>query len=181
MRFDLTLQTILAFFVPGVIVITGVCLVFTGIRTFISPLVEEPKTAGIFLIFGICFVIGILVDSLRTITIEKIVTAINRKIGMFKVDELPDYIPKITRENLPVFKMLTDATQTYYRMNANAALAFLCIFLCRLISLIGPRPFNYWDPIILLTSLFVAGIFVCVAAGVRREVILVMIKFTDSN
>ena len=181
MRFDLTLQTILAFFVPGVIVITGVWLVFPGIRTFISPLVEEPKTAGIFLILGICFVPGILVDSLRIITIDKLIKVISQKIKMFKMPEFPHYIPKITSENLPVFKMLTNATQTYYRMNANVALAFLCIFACRLASLAILRRLNYRDSIILLILLAVAGIFVCVATKIRKEVILVMTQFTDSN
>ena len=156
MRFDISLIQILAFFIPGAVVLGGLCLVCPGIKDSISTLSDpNPTTAGFIHVAGICFVLGVLTDGLRLITIQPLVSCISRKplqktlkwfsIWIRKMD-LPivmriakkfaekeikpsqppeDYVEKITSDNLPVFTMLLERAQLYYRLHANLALAFL--------------------------------------------------------
>ena len=129
MRFDVSLIQALAFFIPGAVVLGGLCLVCPGIKDSISTLLDpNPTTAGFIHVAGICFVLGVLTDALRLITIQRLVSCICRKplqeilkqffiwIRKDEVD-LPkkfaekeiepdqpykDYIKKITSDNLPV-------------------------------------------------------------------------------
>lgn len=152
MRFDISLIQALVFFIPGAVVLGGLCLVCPGIKDSISTLLDpNPTTAGFIHVAGICFVLGVLTDALRLITIQRLVSCICRKplqeiLKQFSSwirkdevdlpkkfaeseigpDQLPeDYIEKITSDNLPVFTMLIERSQLYYRLHANLALAFL--------------------------------------------------------
>lgn len=152
MRFDMSLIQVLAFFIPGAVVLGGLCLVCPGIKDSISTLLDpNPTTAGFIHVAGICFVLGALTDALRLITTQPLVSCICQKslqkiLKQFSIwirkDEadLPknfaekeikpsqppeDYVEKITSDNLPVFTMLIESAQLYYRLHANLALAFL--------------------------------------------------------
>lgn len=170
MRFDISLIQALVFFIPGAVVLGGLCLVCPGIKDSISTLLDpNPTTAGFIHVAGICFVLGVLTDALRLITIQRLVSCICQKslqkiLKQFSIwirkDEvdLPknrkpfflhphhivmwiakkfaekeikpsqppeDYVEKITSDNLPVFTMLIESAQLYYRLHANLALAFL--------------------------------------------------------
>ena len=123
-----------------------------SISTLLDP---NPTTAGFIHVAGICFVLGVLTDALRLRTTQPLVFRICRKplqktlkrfsIWIRKMDlpivmriakkfaekeikpvQLPeDYVEKITSDNLPVFTMLIERAQLYYRLHANLALAFL--------------------------------------------------------
>ncbi|MDE0553980.1 MAG: hypothetical protein OXI24_07190 [Candidatus Poribacteria bacterium] len=135
MPFNAKLTTILVFFVPGIIVVTGIVLIFPEIRDSITPSFKEPKTSEILLFAVICSVVGTLIESLRPITVELIVKNVRAKS---KEKTLPSgssgYISKLNADNLPVFTLLVEKTYEYYRLNANVALSFLCISLCYIIN-----------------------------------------------
>lgn len=147
MRFDISLIQVLAFFIPGAVVLGGLCLVCPGIKDSISTLLDpNPTTAGFIHVAGICFVLGVLTDALRLITTQPLVSRIRRKplqeilksgkptfrpLHSIRIEKeiktdqpLEKYVEKITSDNLPVFTMLIERVQLYYRLHTNLALAF---------------------------------------------------------
>lgn len=130
MRFDVRAATILGFFIPGTIVLAGLCFVYPEMSQLILGIVKAPTTTGSVLIFGICFVLGALIDALAKITVELLVIRIARqhreKKGKSRAFTL-DYVSKVNSENLSVFSMLVDQTQAYCDLNINTTLSFCVI------------------------------------------------------
>ncbi len=137
MRFNMTFASALVFFVPGALVLAGICLMFPEIRTSIGSIVKNRETAGTLLITAICFVSGVLIESLRLITIDFLVRCIVGKWRERKCRAIrpSDYVSKLTADNLAVFTLLIDRTYEYYRLNANVTIVF-CVFLpCYIIAI----------------------------------------------
>lgn len=132
MRFNMTFAAALVFFVPGAILLTGMCLMFPEIGTYIVQFVKNHQTAGILLITVLCFVSGVLIESLKLITIDILVHCLIakhlKKKGLSEASS--DAISKLTAYNLPVYTLLVDRTYEYYRLNANLTLVFCVFFSC---------------------------------------------------
>ncbi|MDE0401525.1 MAG: hypothetical protein OXL96_27335 [Candidatus Poribacteria bacterium] len=165
MRFNMTFAAVLVFFVPGFLVLTGTCLIFPEMRTSIVSIVKNHETAGTLLITAICFVSGVLIESLRLVTIEPLVSYIVEKWKKRKglAIRSSDYVSKLTVDNLEVFTLLVDRTYEYYRLNANVTIVFSIFFLCYIIAVYRfGMPFRFVWIISILLAVVIAMIISCV-------------------
>lgn len=127
MKFDLTLATILVFIAPGVLMFFGLPFDlgpgFHDLRSFQTL----PSSETLLVILIVAFFAGVILDSLRTVTIQ---LAINRILKIRKFNhEVPslDYFKRIDEKKLPVFEMIVEKSFAYYRLNANLCCGLLLL------------------------------------------------------
>ncbi len=127
MKFDLTLTTVLVFFVPGGLFLLGVPFdLLHAVDRW--GIVEKPKSleeAGVLL--SAIFFCGAMIDSLRTITIQPVVSYCAKWRGSV----LPDgYFRAINKDSIVVYELISEKSFEYLRLNQNITLALfaLCIF-----------------------------------------------------
>ena len=175
----MTFAAILVFFVPGALVLTGICFMFPEIRTSIVSIVKNHETAGTLLITAICFVSGVLIESLRLITIDFLVQFIITKCGERTGLAIrpSNYVSKLTVDNLPVFTLLVDRTYEYYRLNANVTIVFCIFLLCYILGM----PFHLFWIIGIVLAVVIAMIITCVAYYYAQKVTSEFAEATDAK
>ena len=101
------LLNIAVFFIPGLIFLTYICIVFPAVKDIVQPFWEEPKITGLVLIVVCCFIAGGLVDFLRGM-----VTSF------------------VSSERLKILSSLTNRTQGYQYLNLslNISISILVVW-----------------------------------------------------
>lgn len=168
MRFNMTFAAVLVFFVPGALILTGICFMLPEIRTSIVSIVKNHETAGTLLITAICFVSGVLIESLRLITIDPLVHFIVTKLRERQCLAIrpSNYVSKLTVDNLAVFTLLVDRTYEYYRLNANVTIVFCVFLLCYIFG----TPFRLFWIMVIVFTVVIAMIIACVAYYYAQKV-----------
>jgi hypothetical protein len=126
MKFDLTLTTVLVFFVPGGLLLLGVPAdaISSVDRWHILYRPTSIIDAGSLL--SAIFFCGAVIDSVRTITVQPLVTYIAK--GRCPV--LPDgYFKFLDKDSIVVFQFISDKAFEYLRLNQNITLALLLLFI----------------------------------------------------
>lgn len=123
MKFDVTLAVVLAFLVPGGILIWFLPPAMTETIGVISVVDGSASALQLAVLLCEAFVAGVIIDSLRTVSLQPVIKIIARKIDK---EGLPgDYVSHITATRLPVFEMLIGRSYEYYRLNCNLSVALL--------------------------------------------------------
>jgi hypothetical protein len=121
MKFDLTLAVVLAFLVPGALLLWTLAPSVTA--NVVPVLDKSTTTTALAALLCETFVVGVIIDSLRTVSVQPLVTRLAR---LFDKKGLPStYISHITPERLPVFEMLVSRSYEYYRLNCNLTVSLI--------------------------------------------------------
>jgi len=166
MNFELSLTIVLVFLVPGSVVLLALVLASPYASILVTSILNQPSTPSVILLLAACFLLGAILDSLRTALLDRGIT--------WLVGPPPSGLLRhVTAENLPVFTMLLERTQGYYRLNSNLLLGLLILFGIELL-IIG---FN-WVTLILIV--LIAAIAVR-SVRARRETFSAMRQFVATN
>ena len=142
MSFKITLGIVLSFFVPGLLVFGAGIMVSSDFAEILNKFFTAP-TATLGTIFGlIIFVIGAMTDSMRAVVVDPFINCYLEKFADDKFKLSKDYIKAIDKDNLEVFNVLVEHTQTYYRLSANGSLALLFV--------LGSSIWGYQPPSLLI-------------------------------
>jgi len=148
MKFEIALTTVLAFILPGAIIVIGMALIAPHSREFVVPAIEYVGGSKSLVFASMCLGAGAIIDALRLISTDPLTRFIadrSARSGKKKVrrsdcnrvqqstsfSKSVDYRSRITEENLPVFTMLIERTYEYYRFNANSSAALLALVMVR--------------------------------------------------
>jgi len=121
MKFELTLYTVLVFLVPGSLSVGVLRFWSHAVDELAAGLLSSPTAVNAALVTAAAFGLGAMVDSLRTLAIDPLVSWLG------KTGTPPNYLAKLTSVNLPVFEFVLRRTHEYYRFNANTAFALLLL------------------------------------------------------
>ena len=113
------LLNIAVFFIPGLIFLTYICIVFPAVKDIVQPFWEEPKITGLILIVVCCFIAGGLVDFLGGM-----VTSFVQWLKGFRKQS------DRSSERLKILRSLTNRTQGYRYLNLslNISISILVVW-----------------------------------------------------
>jgi hypothetical protein len=159
MKFELTLYVVLVFLVPGFVGTSSIGLWNGSVLTLLKNTVQAPTTGNAVLLLGLTFAIGALVDSLRSLFVDPLLDKrISEKLNS-------QWVKKLCKDNIEIFRFLTERTQEYYRLNANTAVVSTAFT----VSYVIRYPFGAVS--VILISLTV--LFWLTARKSRRDTIIV--------
>jgi len=137
-KFDLTLTTVLVFFVPGGLLLLGVApeVLISVDRWHIVNKPADITGAG--LLLSAIFFCGAVIDSLRTITVQPLVSYYAKD----RCASLPDgYVKYIDEESIVVLQLISDKAFEYLRLNQNITLALFLLFIVNIAYREGGLPY----------------------------------------
>jgi len=166
MTFQLTVGILLAYIVPGLIVAWGTAHLIENASNFFLRFLENPSTGSALAISILIFAFGAITDSIRALFIDWLLD------GLQKTKPPANYLQKLNKDNLPVFLMLIERTQEYYRLNSNSCLALTFLLVAMLVKF----RCTYYELLVLLG--LIAMFFA--AWKSRKETLWAMDQFSKS-
>jgi len=146
MNFTLSLVIILGFIVPGTWLLLAGAVLSSDVQSFLRQLLVDPSLARTSFVLASAFALGALLDSARAVVFDNLLDLYRRlhyalRNGLARrlrrrerhppLTPPPDYLAHVNDKSLPVFQMLIDRTQEYYRFNANSCLGIICVLVAR--------------------------------------------------
>jgi membrane protein required for beta-lactamase induction len=114
------------------------------------------------------FVAGTVLDMVRTITVQPVVT----RIAGCRGAHMPSYFKHIDKDSLDIFMLINDKSNEYLRLNQNVALSLLIIFILQQAHHIR------WQNLLYL-ALTVAWVVIAVRS--RRDLIAALNGFVEAQ
>jgi hypothetical protein len=132
MKFDLTLTTILVFFVPGVVFLAGLPQpILSSIDLWTVWHNPQDATQGVLLLSAV-FLCGALIDSARTILIQPLVSRVEKI--MYRSSLPKHYFKSINKDSIAVFDIVIQRAYEYLRLNQNLTCALLIITILKIVE-----------------------------------------------
>jgi ABC-type multidrug transport system fused ATPase/permease subunit len=163
MKFELTLYVVLVFLVPGLIAASTIAIWSSPVHALILRNLATPDAGGAVALLVLAFAVGSLIDALRSLFVQRLLD-----VGA-TVKLQSNYLQKLNKDNLEVFRFLLERTQVYYRLNANTAVAATAFTISYAIR-------YSFNPILLLLVGFTT-LFWLSARKSRRETIVITNQF----
>lgn len=169
MKFELNLSIVLVFLVPGIIFSGNILFNFISLEE-LKDIVEyfsDKKFDFALILISFFFASGAIIDSVKYV----VVAPFFEKAAARKIELPKDYLSKIEKENLEIFKVLIERTQVYYRLNTNCLLALVIFDISTLVGLCNNKC------IYLFFSLVLTFIFIIASYNSRIAVNYAMNQF----
>lgn len=129
---------LIAYVLPGFVALWGVSVLDPSVNFFILDTGEnQPTVAGFFFSTIAAIVAGLIVSTVRWLTIDPL----HRLMGV----QHPDWDAALLEQNINAFNVLIEGHYRFYLWYANTTIAVLWVFIARRIAIGGGWTVGGWD------------------------------------